>query len=151
MAKGCMFCKIAKGKVPSYKIYENKKVIAFLDINPIAKGHTLVIPKKHFENVFDCKDKILAEMIKATQKIALHYKEKLGCTGVNILNASGASAEQQVPHLHFHIIPRIEGDGHKIWPVTEHVTENLERLAYEIKMGDELEPKKKKKTEENNG
>lgn len=134
MAKGCMFCKIAKGKVPSYKVYEDKKIIAFLDINPIAKGHTLVIPKKHFENLFDCKDKIVEKMAKVSQKIAINYKEKLGCTGVNILHASGQAAEQSVFHIHFHIVPRFDDDCYKLWPNTGHVKEDLENLAKLIKL-----------------
>lgn len=136
MVKGCIFCKIAKGKMPCYKVYENKKVIAFLDINPAVKGHTLVVPKKHYENVFDCKDKILAEVIKVVQKISIHYKEKLGCSGVNILNASGQSAEQSVFHLHFHILPRFDGDGFKTFPQTGYVKEDLENLANQLKIED---------------
>lgn len=120
--------------MPSYKVYEDKKIIAFLDVNPIAKGHTLVIPKKHFENIFDCKDKIVEKMAKVTQKIAINYKEKLGCTGVNIINSSGQSAEQSVFHIHFHIIPRFEEDGHSIWPKTKYVKEELENLANKIKL-----------------
>lgn len=134
MKKDCLFCKIVKGKIPCYKVYEDKKVFAFLDINPITKGHTLVIPKKHYENMFDCKDKILEKMIKATQKIATHYKEKLGCTGVNILNASGQSAEQTVFHIHFHIIPRFENDGYKIFTSTGYEKEDLDKLANILKI-----------------
>lgn len=134
MVKGCIFCKIAKGKMPCYKVYEDKKVIAFLDINPSVKGHTLIIPKKHYENIFDCKDKILAEVIKVAQKISLHYKEKLGCSGVNILNASGESAEQSVFHLHFHILPRYDNDGYKTFPKTGYVKEDLENLANQLKI-----------------
>ena len=137
MTKGCIFCKIAKGKMPCYKVYEDKKIIAFLDVNPMVKGHTLVIPKKHYENLFDCKDKILEKMIKATQKIATHYKEKLDCTGVNIMNASGKSAEQSVFHIHFHIIPRIDDDGYKVWPNTGYVKEDLEKLAKVLKIEDD--------------
>ena len=134
MVKGCIFCKIAKGKMPCYKVYESKKVIAFLDINPAVKGHTIIIPKKHYENVFDCKDKILAEVIKVVQKISIHYKEKLGGSGVNILNASGKSAEQSVFHLHFHILPRFDDDGYKTFPKTGYVKEDLENLANLLKI-----------------
>ncbi len=134
MVKGCIFCKIAKGKMPCYKVYEDKKFIAFLDINPVVKGHTLVIPKKHYENIFDCKDKVLEKMIKVIQKIAINYKEKLGCTGVNILNASGQSAEQSVYHIHFHIVPRFDEDGYKTWPNTGYQKEDLESLTNKLKL-----------------
>jgi len=134
MTRGCVFCKIAKGKVPCYKVYEDKKIMAFFDINPIAKGHTLVIPKKHYENLFDCKDKILEKMIKISQKIAINYKEKLGCTGVNILNASGQSAEQSVFHIHFHVVPRFDDDGYKMWPKTGYQKEELKSLAEKLKI-----------------
>ncbi len=136
MVKGCIFCKIAKGKMHSYKVYEDKKVIAFLDINPIAKGHTLVISKKHYENIFDCKDKILEKIIKVTQKIAINYKVKFGCTGVNILNASGQSAEQSVFHIHFHIVPRFDTDDYKTWPNTGYQKEDLESLANKLKLAE---------------
>ncbi|MFA7709387.1 MAG: HIT family protein [archaeon] len=141
MVKGCIFCKIAKGKMPCYKVYEDKKIIAFLDINPAVKGHTIVIPKKHYNDVFDCKDKLLEKIIKVIQKISINYKEKLGCTGVNILNASGKSAEQSVFHLHFHILPRFDDDGYKLTTQTGYVKEDLEKLAEKLKIEDRIEKK----------
>lgn len=111
----CIFCKIADGKCPCYKIYENQFVIAFLDISKDIYGHTLVIPKKHFENIFDCDEKYLFEVIKAVKLIANHYKS-LGFSGVNVVNANGKSAEQSVFHLHFHILPRKDDDGIKAFP-----------------------------------
>ena len=111
----CIFCKIADGKSPCYKIFENDFVIAFLDISKDFYGHTLVVPKEHFENVFDCEEKYLFEVAKAVKRIANHYKS-LGFDGVNILNASGKCAEQSVFHLHFHIIPRKDADGIHAFP-----------------------------------
>ena len=113
----CIFCKIIKGEIPSYKIYENDKVYAFLDIARDSVGHTLVIPKKHCTNVLDCDKAYLDAVIEATQKIAKHYVDDCGFTGVNILNASGESAQQSVFHLHFHIVPRKDGDGLNMWPL----------------------------------
>ncbi len=115
----CIFCKIVKGEVPSYKIYEDDYVLAFLDIAGDCYGHTLVVPKKHCVNVLDCDKVTLAHILPAVQKIANHFVDDCGFDGVNIFNASGASAEQSVFHLHFHIIPRKENDGIHAWPFNE--------------------------------
>ena len=115
MENNCIFCKIANGEAPCYKIYENEYVVSFLDISKDVFGHTLVVPKNHCENIFDCDEKFLSETIKAVKLISNHYR-KLGFDGVNILNASGASAQQSVFHLHFHIIPRKTGDTLDCFP-----------------------------------
>ncbi len=114
--KNCIFCKIVNKEIPSYKIYENEYIYAFLDIANDCIGHTLVVPKKHFENVMDCDDVYYAEVTKAVKLIAKHYVKDCGFNGVNIMNASGAAAEQSVFHLHFHILPRKINDGMKTWP-----------------------------------
>ena len=131
--ENCLFCKIINGEIPSYKIYENDYVYAFLDIANDYFGHTLVIPKKHYENVFDCEDEYLSEVIKAVKLISNHYKE-LGFSGVNIINASGKDAEQSVFHLHFHIIPRKENDGNKIWPAKDKKDYDLAKICEELKI-----------------
>ena len=115
----CIFCKIIKGEIPSYKIYEDEKTYAFLDIACDATGHTLVIPKKHCTNVLDCDDEYLAATMATVQKIAKHYVEDCGYDGVNIINASGKAAQQSVFHLHFHIIPRKNGDGMDLFPLKD--------------------------------
>lgn len=115
--KDCVFCKIIDGEIPSYRIYENDKVYAFLDIACDAVGHTLVVPKKHCTNVLDCDKEYLEAVIDAVQLISRHYVEHCGYDGVNILNAGGECAEQSVFHLHFHIVPRKNGDGMKMWPL----------------------------------
>ena len=102
----CIFCKIAKGEAPCYKIYEDEYTIAFLDISKDCYGHTLVIPKKHFENVLDCDEEYLSHTINTVKKVSKHYVDNCGFKGVNILNASGVEAQQSVFHLHFHILPR---------------------------------------------
>ena len=125
----CIFCKIIKGDIPSYKIYENDKVYAFLDIACDAVGHTLVIPKKHCVNVLDCDKEYLDAVIEAVQLISKHYVDDCGFDGVNVLNASGASAEQSVFHLHFHIVPRKVGDGLHMWPLDGKQEMNLQEIA----------------------
>ena len=111
----CVFCKIIKGEIPSYKIYEDEKVYAFLDIAKDAFGHTLVIPKKHCVNIFDVSEEDYCVVMKVVKKISEHYKS-LGYTGVNIMNASGLDAQQSVFHLHYHIFPRKKDDGLNTWP-----------------------------------
>ena len=115
MNKECIFCKIVNGDVPSYKIYEDENVYAFLDIAGDVFGHTLVIPKKHYENIFEIPENELCKVMNAVKKISTHFL-KVGYTGVNILNASGVDAQQTVFHLHFHILPRTKDDGIDAWP-----------------------------------
>lgn len=102
----CIFCAIAAGEIPSFKVYEDELVLAYLDINPFTRGHTLVIPKVHSSGLLDTSDETLAAMIVRVKKIAAHLKEKLGADGFNILQNNGEAAGQTVHHLHFHIVPR---------------------------------------------
>ena len=111
----CIFCKIAKGEIPAEKIYEDEEFIAFSDVNPIVEGHTLVIPKKHFENIFDLPEELAGKLNIACQKVANLLKNKYPIKDVNILNASGKFAQQSVFHIHYHVVPRKEGDGLNLW------------------------------------
>lgn len=130
----CIFCKILNGAIPSYKIYEDDKVYAFLDISCDSYGHTLVIPKRHFTNVLDCDEAYLQAVITAVQKISRHYVDDCGFTGVNVLNASGLSAQQSVFHLHFHIIPRRENDGLNTWGLNDKFDLDLAQVCKELAM-----------------
>ena len=105
----CIFCKIAAGEIPSLKVYEDDKVLAYLDINPFSPGHTLVIPKAHSSCLLDTGADTLATVMAAVRKVAAHLKTALPCDGFNILQNNGAAAGQTVKHLHFHIIPRYQG------------------------------------------
>jgi len=102
----CIFCKIIKGEAPSWKVYENEFVFAFLDINPVSRYHTLVIPKNHFENIFDTPDDTIREVISV--------EEKLGIMNIQIINSNGQEAQQDVFHIHYHIVPRTSGDGQNV-------------------------------------
>lgn len=110
----CIFCKIVEGKIKSWKVFEDENILAFLDVYPANKYHTLVISKKHYENVFDMPEKELVEIMKAIKILVNLYKEKLGIKNIQILNSSGIEAQQTVPHCHFHIVPRKSGDGQDI-------------------------------------
>ena len=129
----CIFCKIINGEIPSYKIYENDKVYAFLDIAKDADGHTLVIPKKHVSDIMEADNETLAAVMEGIKVIADHYVS-LGYDGVNVMNASGEAAEQSVFHLHFHIIPRKKDDGLHTWPTLPGAKEELVDIHKKIKM-----------------
>ena len=105
MKNDCIFCAIAAGEIPSFKVYEDDLALAYLDINPFSKGHTLVIPKAHAAGLLDADDKMLSELVLRVKKVAAHVKEKLGCDGFNILQNNGEAAGQTVKHIHFHIVP----------------------------------------------
>lgn len=106
----CIFCKIRDGEIPSYKVYEDDHVLAFLDITQGTKGHTLVIPKKHFRNVFDVDEETITNVFKVIPKLANALKEAFNPIGLNIVNNNDAPL-QSVFHFHVHLIPRYENDG----------------------------------------
>ena len=106
MKNNCVFCAIAAGEIPSFKVYEDDLVLAYLDINPFTKGHTLVIPKVHSANLLETDEATLAAVIARVKKVAAHLKAALPCDGFNILQNNGEAAGQTVMHLHFHIVPR---------------------------------------------
>lgn len=107
----CIFCKIVRGEVPNHTVYEDDNVLAFLDIFPHAKGHTVLIPKEHFERVGDLEKNMLGMLLPAVQTVTKRIDEVLNPEGYNIGWNDGASAGQVVPHLHIHIMPRWPGDG----------------------------------------
>ena len=106
----CIFCKIAVGEIPSYKVYEDDVCLAFLDLSQSNLGHTLVIPKKHIENIFELDEEISKDLFASVTKTAKILKEKLGFTAANLLNNNGEKAGQVVNHYHIHIIPRYGND-----------------------------------------
>ena len=106
MKNNCVFCAIEAGEIPSFKIYEDDRALAFLDINPFSKGHTLVIPKAHCEGLLDADEDVLAALVLRVKKVAGLLKAALGCDGFNILQNNGEAAGQTVRHIHFHIVPR---------------------------------------------
>ena len=99
----CLFCKIIKGEIPSYKIYEDEKVLAFLDINPQTNGHTLIIPKQHYKDIDDIDNNTLTHIIDTARKIKKELTEKLKCDGITLTQNNGEC--QEVKHFHLHIIP----------------------------------------------
>lgn len=133
--KDCTFCKIVKGEIPSIKVWEDEKHIAFLDITPATKGHTLVIPKEHFENIFEIPETDFESIMGVVKKIASLVKEKLNADGMNILNSNNPVAQQEIPHFHIHLIPRYNGSNFKIElkNKTKINQEELNKIAGEIR------------------
>jgi histidine triad (HIT) family protein len=115
--KNCIFCKIISGEVPSTKIYEDDKTCVLLDINPVSKGHVLVIPK-HTDcyNIFDIPSEDWSAVCTTVQKIAIALEKALHCDGVNLIMNNREHAGQVVDHPHVHLIPRYKGDGLPSWP-----------------------------------
>jgi len=102
----CIFCKIVQGEIPSVKVYEDARVLAFEDINPISAGHTLIIPKTHAENIWEISEEDLAAIHVASKKIAQAIRNALDPTGVAVLQLNGRGVNQLVMHYHLHLIPR---------------------------------------------
>ena len=135
--KDCVFCKIINGEMPSYKIYEDDFCYAFLDISNDIYGHTLVIPKKHYENVMTCDNKTLARILEVCKKIGTHYVKDCGLDGFNIINACGKAAEQSVFHVHFHILPRKNDDGEKVFPKLSGSGADMKDVCEKLKLAQE--------------
>lgn len=135
--KDCIFCKIVNGEMPSYKIYEDDFCYAFLDISNDIYGHTLVIPKKHYENVMTCDNKTLARVLEVCKKIGTHYVKDCGFDGFNIINACGKAAEQSVFHVHFHILPRKNDDGEKVFPKLSGSGADMKDVCEKLKLAEE--------------
>ncbi|MBS3119948.1 HIT family protein [Candidatus Woesearchaeota archaeon] len=112
----CVFCMIRDNKIPGTRVFEDSKVLAFLDIGPVNKGHTLVIPKEHYETLLDIPDGLLEHLVVTTKKIARAAMKAVDGKGVNVMISSYRAAGQLVPHAHFHVIPRHDGDGFRHWP-----------------------------------
>jgi len=112
----CIFCKIINEDIPSYKVYEDDKVIAFFDILPVSPGHTIVVPKHHVADIEDLDEGDFVAMTKAVKKIGRAMLDGLGVKGYSIYLDNKSAANQHVPHVHFHVVPRAEGDGLERWP-----------------------------------
>lgn len=106
----CIFCKITNGDIPSERVYEDENVVAFLDVTPAIDGHVLIVPKKHYINMFDVPEDILEDISKGIREVSAMMKENFKADGINVMNNSGEVAGQKVFHIHFHIFPRFDGD-----------------------------------------
>ena len=126
----CIFCKIVEGSIPSHKVFEDENSLAFLDIFPANRGHTLVIPKKHVRDIHEADSQTYAHVATAAKTVADLLHEQLGSDGTTVFQMSREAGWQTVFHLHMHVIPRWENDGlHKPWDIAPaHESELLEVL-----------------------
>ncbi len=130
----CIFCKMVAGQIPAARIYEDDVVLAFLDIGPLSDGHTLVIPKQHFDKVDSCPDDVMGQVARRLGRVARAVVAGTSADGYNVLCNNGRVAGQLVGHLHFHIIPRSSGDGLlSSWPAGKYATGQIDAMAAKIR------------------
>jgi len=130
----CIFCKIIKGEIPSYTVYEDENVKVILDIAPAAKGHAILLVKEHVANIFELDATLAGKIFSVVPKVATAIKEELGCDGMNLLQNNGAEAGQTVFHLHIHFIPRWKNDRVNVkWPTLGYEDGEAVKLAEAIR------------------
>jgi histidine triad (HIT) family protein len=130
--KDCIFCKIIDGDLPSYQIYEDSEVLAFLDIAPVNYGHVLVVPKKHAANYEEISENDLSKVFSAVKKIGKALKSSLPTKGYNTIVNNDPIAGQIIPHFHVHVIPRNEKDGLELWPQGKYGDGEAEEISQKI-------------------
>ena len=133
MAETCPFCSIASGKIPASIVYEDDHVVAFMDLNPISVGHTLVIPREHWENIYEIPEDALANLFSVVKRVCVAVKKTVDADGIKIIQLNGRAAEQVVMHFHVHVIPAFSKP--------EGTTGHRKRLAPERKELDEMAQK----------
>src|ERR1700739_102113 len=129
----CIFCKIVRGELPSYKVYEDADTLAFLDIHPVNAGHVLVVPKRHATNIFDISADQWAKIQAVVHKLARIVEQRASADGLNIMMNNREHAGQVVDHAHVHLIPRLKGDDLRLWPHKEYKEGEGEEIATKIR------------------
>jgi histidine triad (HIT) family protein len=130
----CVFCKILKGEIPAQKVYEDPKTIAILDINPVASGHVLVMPRDHFEMWTDLPADLASALSVAAQTVARGVVKATGAQGFNLLMNNHRCSGQAIPHAHYHVIPRKTDDGVAYkWPAKPYPPGEIEKAADSIR------------------
>ncbi len=134
MPSDCVFCKIVAGELPSHIVAQDERTIAFLDINPAAPGHALVVPRHHARDLIEVGAEDLAAVALTAQRVAGALQSRLGADGVNLINSCGAAAWQVVFHFHIHVIPRYTGDGLRYpWALRGSDPDDLVRVAAKLR------------------
>lgn len=134
MKDDCIFCKIANGMIPSSTLYEDEDFRVILDLGPASKGHALVLPKEHFQDVCELDDAIGAKVLPLAGKIGAAMKKALGCAGFNLVQNNGAAAGQTVMHFHMHIIPRYENGPEMVtWKPGSVTPEEMSEIVAAVK------------------
>jgi len=129
----CLFCQIRDGKIPSRKIYEDEKVFAILDINPVNPGHALVITKEHFDDTASAPDEIICQVASVARKLGKVITGALGYPAFNIEANNGREAGQIIMHTHWHVVPRSADDGLRHWPGKPYAEGEADEIANKIK------------------
>jgi histidine triad (HIT) family protein len=124
----CVFCKIIKGEIPSFKVFENDDVLAIADINPISRGHVLIIPKRHIENMWEATEEELVTVMRTAKKLVHAIKDAINPDGVAVLQLNGKAVNQVVMHYHFHLIPRSGDEGKLSMTEWELIPGNMEEI-----------------------
>ena len=131
--ENCIFCKIIGGEIPSRTIYEDEDFKVILDASPASKGHALILPKEHADNLYELPEETAAAVLPVAQRVAETMKEKLQCEGLNLVQNNGELAGQTVMHFHMHMIPRYQNDGQKIqWVPGKPTQEELEQVMQQL-------------------
>lgn len=133
----CIFCKLANGDIPTNTIYEDENFRVIMDAAPATKGHALVLPKDHFDNIYDIDGDVLAKAVQVGQKVIKHATKVLGCQGYNLLQNNGEAAGQTVFHFHLHLIPRYESENNKNllnWKPCEITSEEIKEITDAIRL-----------------
>ena len=134
MKDDCIFCKLANGVFPTNSIYEDDDFNVILDVGPATKGHVLILPKEHYDNLYELPDELAGKAMILAKKLAKKITEKLSADGLNVVQNNGETAGQTVMHYHLHLIPRYKNDGqHILWNPTEPSKEELESVRDLIK------------------
>lgn len=129
----CIFCKIANGDVPSETLFEDSDFRVILDLGPATRGHALILPKEHADNLYELPDELASKALILAKKTAVAMRQKLKCDGLNLVQNNGSTAGQTVMHFHLHVIPRYQGDGQKIgWKPGQSTPEALETIRRQI-------------------
>lgn len=130
----CIFCKIIRGEIPCFKVHEDEKTLAFMDINPIAAGHALIVPKFHTPNIYEASAEWLGPVMGTVSKVARAVRDEVKPDGINILQANDKGAAQSVFHIHFHVIPRMLEDGLTMnWGLTPGDMGAIGKLAEKLR------------------
>lgn len=130
----CIFCDIVEGKIPSYKVYEDEDVLAFLDISQVTKGHTLVIPKKHSDDFTQCEENDMIKVMQAAQTISQHLMMSTNAKGMHVLSNVHEAAGQSVKHFHVHLIPRYDKHDACVIEFQESEAQDLAALQQALMM-----------------
>jgi histidine triad (HIT) family protein len=134
LTENCIFCKIVKKQAPASIIYEDQTVLAFLDLRPVNEGHTLVIPKSHYETIYDIPEDLIGKVHQKAKQIAVAVKKTVNAQGISIIQQNERAANQDIFHFHIHVIPRFEGQKlPRFSEIPQANRERLEQIASEIK------------------